>query len=46
MRWTSIDAAAVNTYEANIIFRAYGVVSSDKGTYGGDKPIAPVILEP
>jgi len=45
MRWTSIDTAAVKTYEANIIFRAYGVKSSDQGIYGRDRSIAPVTLE-
>jgi len=45
MRWISIDNAAVKTYEANIIFRAYGVLSTDTGKYGGDRPVAPVTLE-
>jgi hypothetical protein len=45
MRWTPIDAAAVPTYQNNIIFRAYGVLSTPDGKYGGDKPIAPVTLE-
>jgi hypothetical protein len=45
MRWIAIDPAAVKLYEANIIFRAYGVLSTPDGKYGGDQPIAPVTTE-
>jgi hypothetical protein len=45
MRWIAIDPAAVKVYEANIIFRAYGVLSTADGKYGGDQPIAPTTTE-
>jgi Putative peptidoglycan binding domain len=45
MRWVSIDPTNVKVYEANIIFRAYGVLCTADGKYGGDQPIAPVTLE-
>lgn len=45
MRWQTIGPSDVKTYEANIIFRAYGVLSTPDGKYGGDKPIAQVTVE-
>lgn len=45
MKWTPIDSGSVRNYEANIIFRAYGVLSNDKGVYGRTGSIANVTLE-
>lgn len=44
MRWVEINEHTIPNYQDNIIYRGYGVVSTD-GTYGGGRPLAPVSVE-
>lgn len=44
MKWIEITEQSMPSF-ARAIYRGYGVVSEDGG-YGGDRPIAPVVLEP
>ena len=44
MKWIQIDETTIPTYEDNLVFRGYGVITKD-GTYGGGRPIAPVTME-
>ena len=44
MQWTQIDKNTFSFFDS-AIYRVYGVNSTD-GTYGGDRPIAKVELEP
>lgn len=44
MEWTEINEASLPSFD-RAIYRVYGVLSQD-GSYGGDRPLAPVTIEP
>jgi hypothetical protein len=44
MQWIEINEHTMPTYQENVIYRAYGVLSED-GSYGGGRPLWPVTVE-
>jgi hypothetical protein len=44
MQWIAINEQTIPTYQDNVIYRGYGVISND-GSYGDGRPLFPVTFE-